>query len=38
MNVPFEIGSGRGHACVRMAIRDAKTAKGLYESGVASDY
>lgn len=29
MNVPFEIGSGRGHPCICQAIRDAKTAKGL---------
>ena len=28
------MGSGEDHLC----IRDAKTVKGLYESGVASDY
>ena len=32
------IGSGLGHPGIRQAIRDAKTAKGLYETGVASDY
>ena len=28
------MGSGQHHLC----IREAKTGKGLYESGVASDY
>lgn len=32
------MGSGEDHLCIRQAIRDAKTVKGLYGSGVASDY
>ena len=32
------IGSGLGHPGIRQAIRDAKTAKVLYDSEIASDY
>lgn len=32
------IGSGLGHPGIRQAVRDAKTAKGLYDSGLVSDY
>ena len=32
------MGSGQGPFCIRQVTRDSKTAKGLYESGVASDY
>ena len=32
------MGSGLGHLCIRQVTRESKTAKGLYESGVASDH
>lgn len=32
------IGSGKDHLCIRQAVRDAKTAKGFYESGIANEY